>query len=103
LLESGGSSHASQRCDGLVDGDRHPGIPVAGPQPGMARDLAHSSTVKSAKRWQRLYPDKKEFNEICSEIYPTYVVSNYKSKKFCCFITVTHNTILPRNRDDTGL
>ncbi|MFX6006878.1 hypothetical protein ABTF07_20095, partial [Acinetobacter baumannii] len=57
--------------------------PATRPASLLAAGFAHSSTVESAGKWQRLYPDKTEFTQICSEKYPTYVVGNYKSKKIC--------------------
>lgn len=49
-----------------------------------------------------MYPGKKEFTEICSDIYPTYVVGNYKLKKICFFITMAHNSIFTEIRLNTG-
>ncbi|MCI1004265.1 hypothetical protein [Herbaspirillum sp. C7C8] len=76
--------------------------PVTLPAPLLAAGFAHSSTVESAGKWQRLYPDKTEFTQICSEKYPSYVVGNYKSKKFCFFITVPHNSNSRTIRMNTG-
>jgi len=75
-------THASLQYGGLVDGGRLQ-EPATRPASLLAAGFAHSSTVESAGKWQRLYPDKTEFTQICSEKYPTYVVGNYKSKKIC--------------------
>jgi hypothetical protein len=73
-----------------------------GPQLWMGAGSSHFSTIKSEKKWQRLYPVKKEFTKICSEKYPTNVVRNYKSKENCFFITQTNNTISRENRMSAG-
>jgi hypothetical protein len=72
--------HARLQYGGLVDGGRLP-RPATLPVTLLAAGFAHSSTVENARKWQRLYPDKTEFTQICSGKYPTYVVGNYKSKK----------------------
>jgi len=76
--------------------------PATHPASLLAAGFAHSSTVESAGKWQRLYPDKTEFTQICSEKYPTYVVGNYKSKKICFFITMAYNSHSLINRINTG-
>ncbi len=97
-----GEGYASQRYGGLVDSGHIRECRPQGPQPSMGAGSSHFSTVKSEKKWQRLYPDKKEFTEICSEKYPSYVVGNYKLKKNCFFITQPHNTIFLKIRMNTG-
>jgi hypothetical protein len=83
--------HIRLRDGGLVDGGRLP-RPATFPVTVVGGGFCSLSTVENARKWQRLYPDKTEFTQICSGKYPTYVVGNYKSKKFCFFITETHNS-----------